>query len=130
MCLQDVVAGQRFFVRSPRRRFRIGDLMTGIAMAGLGLAAISLPDLTVRERLFLGLFAVTFLSLLRTQWALANMRSTVVHPALGVVVGFASVLMALCMFVCLTLMGFVFPQAAALLSAMMLLQVVYLATWE
>jgi hypothetical protein len=34
------------------------------------------------------------------------------------------------MFVCLILLGLVFPQGAALLSVMMLLQVVYLTTWE
>ena len=55
--------------------------MTGIAMIALGLAAISLPDLTVRERLFLGLFAAAFLTLLRAQWALANVRSVVLKPA-------------------------------------------------
>ena len=46
------------------------------------------------------------------------------------IVGVAAAMMALCMFVCLILMGLVFPQAAALLRAMMLLQVVYLTTWE
>ena len=44
--------------------------------------------------------------------------------------GVFSSLMALLMFVCLFLLGLVFPQGAALLSVMMLLQVVYLTTWE
>lgn len=58
----DVITVQRLLVSSPRRRLRVGDLMTGTTMAGLGLAAISLPDLTERERLFLGPFAVAFLT--------------------------------------------------------------------
>jgi hypothetical protein len=127
---QQVFDDQHRLARSPRRRFRIGDLMIGIAMTAIGLSAVALPNLTGKERLFLSLFAVAFLALLWAQWAIASMPRAVARPAFGMVVGFLSALMALSMFVCLILVGLVFPHAAALLSIMMLLQVVYLTTWE
>jgi hypothetical protein len=125
-----VLDGPRFRMRSSRRRFRIADLLVGVAMTAIGLSAIGLPDLTGRERSFLGLFATAFLAMLWAQWAVASMPRTVARPALDLVVGLLSALMALSMFVCLILVALVFPQAAALLSIMMLLQVVYLTTWE
>ena len=78
---QDVVPSHRFLVRFPRRRFRVGDLLTGIAIAALCLAAINGSDLFIPERSLLGLFAVAFLASLRAQWALADMQSIVMHPA-------------------------------------------------
>src|ERR1700679_1056247 len=105
---EQVFDDERRLVLSPRRRFRIGDLMIGIAMTAIGLSAVTLPDLTAHERLFLGLFAAAFLALLWTQWALASMRCTVGRPVLGTVIGFVSAIMALSMFVSLFLVGLVF----------------------
>jgi hypothetical protein len=130
MSRQQVLDGQRFLTSSPRRRFRIGDLMIAIAMIAIGLSALGVPDLTSRQRFFLGLFAIAFLALLWAQWALASMPRASVRPVVSSLVGFVSALMALSMFVCLFLVGLVFPQVAALLSVMMLVQVVYLTTWE
>ena len=79
---QRLFDGQCFLARSPHRQFRTGDLMIGIAMAALGLSVISLPNLTGRERLFLGLFAVAFLTMLWAQWALVSVPSTGVRPLL------------------------------------------------
>ena len=49
-------------------------------------------------------------------------------PWRGAVV--ALIVAAIVGLICLILLGLVFPQGAALLSVMMLLQVVYLTTWE
>ncbi len=114
----------------PHRGFRIGNIMIGIAVTAVGLSSISRPDLTGRERLFLGMFTVAFLGLLWAQWGVASMSCIAARPVLGAVVGFVSALMALSMFVCLILLGLFFPQAAALLSVTMLLQVLYLTTRE
>ena len=122
--------GKRWGACSQRRRFRIGDLMVTVAMTALGLSAISLPDLTSSERLFLGVFALAFLGLLWTQWGLASIPLARARPGINILVGFLSSLMALSMFICLILMGLVFPQGAALLSLMMLILGVYLTTWE
>jgi hypothetical protein len=119
-----------WLARSRRRRFRIGDLMVAVAMTAIGLSAISLPDLTGGQRLFLGVLAVVFLGLLWAQWRLASIPAARTRPGVSIFVGVVAALMALSIFVCLILLGLVFPQGAALLSVMMLLQVVYLTTWE
>jgi hypothetical protein len=105
-------------------------MMVVVAMTAIGLSAISLPDLTGGERLFLGVVAVAFLGLLWAQWGIASIPASRARPGVSIFVGVVSSLMALLMFVCLFLLGLVFPQGAALLSVMMLLQVVYLTTWE
>ena len=46
------------------------------AMTAIGLSAISLPDLTGGERLFLGVFALAFLGLLWAQWGLASIPAS------------------------------------------------------
>ena len=46
-----------------------------------------------------------------------------------VLLGVLSSLMALSMFMFLIILGLVFPQGAAILSVMMLIQVVHLTTW-
>jgi hypothetical protein len=127
---EDFFEGIHWLARSRRRQFRIGDLMVAVAMSAIGLSAISLPDMTGGERLFLGVLAVVFLGLLWAQWGLASVPLTRARPEVSIFFGVVSSLMALSMFVCLILLGLVFPQGAALLSVMMLLQVVYLTTWE
>lgn len=44
--------------------------------------------------------------------------------------GVLSSFLALSMFVFLVILGLVFPQGAALLSVMILIQVMYLTTWD
>jgi hypothetical protein len=127
---ENLFEGIHWLVRHRRRRFRIGDLMVAIAMTAIGFSAVSLPGLTGGERLLLGVVAVAFLGLLWAQWGLASIPSVRARPSVSVLVGVISSLMALSMFVCLVLLGLVYPQGAALLSVMMLLQVVYLTTWE
>jgi hypothetical protein len=104
--------------------------MVAVAVTAIGLSVVSLSDLTGRERLFLGVVVVIFLGLLCAQWGLASIPVARARPGLSLFLGIVSSIMALSMFICLVLLGLVFPQGAALLSVMMLLQVVYLTTWE
>ena len=64
----------------PHRGFRIGNIMIGIAVTAVGLSSISRPDLTGRERLFLGMFTVAFLGLLWAQWGVASMSCIAARP--------------------------------------------------
>jgi hypothetical protein len=116
--------------RSRRRQFRIGDLMVVVVMTAVGLTAISGPDLAGGERLFLAVVAVGFLGLLWAQWGVASIPTTRARSGINVLLGVVSSLMALSMFVCLILLGLVFPQGVAVLSVLMLFQVVYMTTWE
>jgi hypothetical protein len=119
-----------WLLRTRRRRFRIGDLMVGVAVAAIGLSAISLPGLAVGERLFLGAITLAFLGLQWIQWGLASVRASRSWPGKTVLVGILSSFLAVAMFVMLFILGLVFPQGAALLSVMILIQVVYLTTWD
>ena len=115
---------------SRRRRLRIGDLMVAIAMTAIGLAAISLPELARGERLFLAAITLTFLGLQWAQWALASISSDQTRPGMTIFTGVVSSVLALSMFAVLVILGLVFPQGAALLSVMILIQGVYLTTWD
>ena len=104
MMEQDVLFdGKHWDAGSRRRRLRIGDLVVTVAMTALGLSAISLPDLTGSERLFLGVFALAFLGLLWSQWGLASIPLARARPGVNILVGVVSSLMALSMFTCLIL---------------------------
>ncbi len=111
----DFFDGRHWLARPRRRRFGIGDLMIAIAITALALAAVSPPDLSDGERLFIAAFALAFLTLLWGQWALAGMPFDRARSGLRLFVGVVSSLVALSMFICLTLLGLVFPQGAALL---------------
>jgi hypothetical protein len=127
---EDFFDGNRSRPRCRSRQIRIGDLVFGVAMIAIGLSSLGAPEFTDRQRLFLGLFAVAFLTLLGAQWALASFAHTQARPIIGTLVGVVSAAMALSMFICLFVVGLFFPHAAASLSIMALLQVVYLITWE
>jgi hypothetical protein len=122
--------GPNWLLRTRRRRFRIGDLMVGIAVAAIGLSAISIPGLTGAQRLFHGAVTLLFLGLQWIQWGLASVRTNRSQPGKSVLLGILSSFLAVAMFVMLFVLGLAFPQGAALLSVMILIQVVYLTTWD
>jgi hypothetical protein len=122
--------GPDWLLRGRRRRFRIGDLMVGVAVVAIGLSVISLPSLTGGERLFLGAITLAFLGLLWIQWGLASVRASRSWAGKTVLLGILSSFLAVAMFVMLFILGLAFPQGAALLSVMILIQVVYLTTWD
>ncbi len=122
--------GPNWLLSSRRRRLRIGDLMVAVVMTAIGLSAIMHSDMTARSTLLLALFAVGFLALLWAQWGLANISPKRPQTLWVASRGILSSILALAMFVVLIVVGLVVPQAAALLSVMMLIQVVYLTTWD
>jgi hypothetical protein len=122
--------GTDWLARSRRRRLRIGDLMVAVVMTAIGLSAISLPGQSGGERLFLGAITLTFLALQWAQWGLASTPTHPSRPGMTFILGIISTFLALAMFVVLIFLGLVFPQGAALLSVMSLIQVVYLTTWD
>ena len=127
---EDFLEGSNWLLRSRCRRLRIGDLMVAVAMIALGLAAISLPELTGRQRVFLGAAALVFVGLQWTQWGLASIPSSRSWPGMTAVLGTLSAALALMMFATLFILGLIFPQGAALLGVLILVQVVYLTTWD
>jgi hypothetical protein len=115
-------------LHSRGRRLRIGDLMAAVVIVALGLAAVSLPEVTGGARWLLGAFALFCLGMLWAQWWLASIPTA--RPAITALLGALASIIALSMFASLVVLWFAFPQAAALLSVMMLILVVYLPTWD
>src|SRR5262249_5187829 len=128
MPIESSFDGSPWPLNSRPRRLRIGDMMAGLVMAALVLAAVSPPELAGGTRWLLGAFALSCLGLLWTQWKLASVP--VVRPALTASIGALASIIALATFVSLVALWFIFPSAAALLSVMMLILVVYLTTWD
>jgi hypothetical protein len=104
--------------------------MVAVAMTAIGLAVIALPKLSGGERCFLAVVTLAFLTLQWTQWGLASIPAGESLRARRALLGIVSSFLAMAMFVLLFILGLVFPQGAALLSVMMLIQVVYLTTWD
>ena len=119
-----------WLLSSRRRRFRIGDLMVAVVMTAIGLAVISLPELTLGERSLLGAAVLSFLGLEWTQWALAGTPARQAHHSVAIVRGMLSALLPLTMFVALVVLGLFYPQGVALLSLLIVIHVVYLTTWD
>jgi hypothetical protein len=110
------------------RRLRIGDMMAGVVMAALGLTAVSPSELSGGARWLLGAFALASLGLLWAQWGLASVTAT--RPAITALLGALASIIALLTLAAVIALWFVFPQAAAVLSVMMLLFVIYMTTWD
>jgi hypothetical protein len=121
--------GTDWALPSRRRRVQLGDFMVAIATTAVGLAAISVPDVTSGERRIMGTVTLALIGLLWTQWGLASVASKRSWPGKSVILGIIASFLAMAMFVLLIILGLVFPQGAALLSVMLLLQVAHLTTW-
>ena len=119
-----------WLLSSRRRRFRIGDLMVAVVMTAIGLAVISLPELSAGERSLLGAAVLSFLGLEWIQWALAGRPARQSHRALAILRGILSALLPPTMFVALVFLGLFYPQGVALLSLLIVIHVVYLTTWD
>jgi hypothetical protein len=125
-----VRSGRDWVLTARPRRLRIGDLVVAIAMIAIGLATIRLLDSTGRERLLVGAATLIFLGLQWAQWGLASITPSRPRPGLVVLLGISSSLLAVAMFVVLIIVGLLFPTGAALLGVLILIQVVYLTTWD
>ncbi len=119
--------GTHWPLRSRRRRLRIGDMMAAVATTAVGLAAVILPEVTGGGRLFVGAFALFCQGLQWAQWGLASIPDN--QPAITMLLGALSSIIAVSLFIGLVVLGLVFPQVAAIFSVMMLISVVYLTTW-
>lgn len=115
-------------LQSRSRRLRIGDVMAGVVMAALGLAAVSPRELSGGARVLLGAFVLLSLGMLWAQWGLASV--TAARPAVTALLGALASIIALLTFASVLALWFAFPQAAALLSVMLLLFVIYMTTWD
>jgi hypothetical protein len=117
----------RWQLHSRRRRLRIGDMMAVVVITAIGLAAVTLPELDGGGRVLLGVVAILCLGLQWAQWGLASVR--VMHPAINGLLVALSFIVTLSIFICVVVLGLIFPHVGAFLSVTMLIFGVYLTTW-
>ena len=117
-----------WLLSSRRRRFRIGDLMVAVVMTAIGLAVISLPELTLGERQLLGAAVLSFLGL---EWTSGPSR--VLQHASHIIQSRSCVECSrpCCHHdvVALVVSGFSIRKGS-LLSLLIVIHVVYLTTWD
>jgi hypothetical protein len=115
---------------SRRRRLRIGDLMVAVGIAAVALSVGSLSNLTSGTRLGSGVLALVFLGLQVAHWAIVSISPGRVRPAINALLCTLSFLIALLMFVCLIILGLIFPEGLALVVGTMIVLAIYLTTWD
>ena len=115
---------------SRRRRLRIGDLMVAVAIAAVALSVGSLSNLTSDQRLGSGVLALVFLGLQVAHWGIVSISPGRVRPATNALLCTLSFLIALLMFVCLIILGLIFPEGLALVVGTMIVLAIYLTTWD
>jgi hypothetical protein len=113
-----------------RRRLRIGDLLVVVALVALGVSVLTLPEMTDGGRPLMGLLIAAYLALVLLQWGLASVTFRRPRPMLDALLGGLSSVTALSAFAGVVILGLIVPQAAALLSVITLLVVVYMTTWN
>ena len=115
------------------RRLNLGDLMFGVALAALGSAAMALvlrSGLGDGLRAAFGLVTVLLFAMQAAQWRLGGIPIQDPRSGRYLLLGIASYLLAMAMFVALLALAAIFPDGAALVVLALVLVAIYLSTWE
>ena len=95
------------------RRLNLGDLMFGVVLAALGCLALSLvlrSELGDRGGAHFGLVALLLFAMQAAQWRLGEHPLRDPHSTSSVLLGVASYVLAMLMFVCLLALAALFPD--------------------
>jgi hypothetical protein len=123
----------RWLSISRPRRMMIGDLMVGVAVAALGCLTLTVTlrsQLSSGDRAAFGILVLVLFGLQAAQWKLGSIPAGGLESAMNTLLGIASYLVGMTMFVCLFILACVFPEGAAFVVVMLLILVVYLTTWD
>jgi hypothetical protein len=115
------------------RRLGLGDLMFGVAVAALGCFAVVLvsrSELGDGPRAAFGLLALLLFAMQAAQWRLGGLPASDSRSRRELVLGIASYLLAMAMFVLLLAMAALFPDGAAIVVLALIVVALYLSTWE
>ncbi|MGP0063921.1 MAG: hypothetical protein ACLQGP_10040 [Isosphaeraceae bacterium] len=123
----------RWLSISRPRRMMIGDLMVLVAIAALAcltLTATLRSQLSNGDRAAFGMLVVVLFGLQAVQWKLGSIPAMGLESLKNTLLGIASYLVGMTMFVCLFIMACVFAEGAAFVMVALLILVVYLTTWD
>jgi hypothetical protein len=123
----------RWLSISRPRRLMLGDLMVGVAVAALAcftLTATLRSELSDGDRAAFGMLVLVLFGLQAAQWKLGSIPTGGLESMKGTLLGIASYLVGMMMFVCLFVLACVFAEGAAFVMIALLILVVYLTTWD
>ena len=115
------------------RRLGLGDLMFGMALAALGCFAMVLvfrSELGDGRRAAFGLVTLLLFAMQAAQWRLGGLPAYDSRSRRELLLGVASYLLAMVMFVLLLALAALFPDGAALVVLALIVVALYLSTWE
>jgi hypothetical protein len=115
------------------RRMMIGDLMVAVAVAALAcltLRATLHSQLSGGDQAAFGFLVLVLFALQAVQWKLGSIPGGALESARSTLLGIASYLVGITMFVCLFILACVFAEGAAFVVVTLLIVVVYLTTWD
>jgi hypothetical protein len=115
------------------RRLGLGDLMFVVALAALGCFAMVLvlrSELGGGRRAAFGLVALLLFAMQAAQWRLGGLPAIDPRSRRELLLGIASYLLAMAMFVLLLALAALFPDGAALVVLALVVVALYLSTWE
>jgi hypothetical protein len=115
------------------RRLNLGDLMFGVAMAALGSFALALvlrAELSDGLRAAFGFVTLLLFAMQAAQWRLGGIPVSDPRSVRHLLLGIASYVLAMAMFVALLALAALFPDGAALVVLALVVTAIYLSTWE
>jgi hypothetical protein len=115
------------------RRLNLGDLMFGVAMAALGSYALALvfrSELSDGVRAAFGAVTLLLFAMQAAQWRLGGIPVRDPRSVRHLLLGIASYVLAMAMFVALLALAALFPDGAALVVLALVVTAIYLSTWE
>ncbi len=123
----------RWLTISRPRRLLVGDLMVGVAVAALAsltLTATLRSELSNGDRAAFGMLVLVLFGLQAAQWRLGSIRIGGLESMKGTLLGIASYLVGMTMFVCLFILACVFAEGAVFVMFALIILVVYLTSWD
>jgi hypothetical protein len=115
------------------RRLNLGDLMFGVALAALGCCALALvfrSGLSDGLRAAFGAVTLLLFAMQAAQWRLGGIPASDPRSGRHLLLGLASYVLAMAMFVSLLVLAALFPDGAALVILALIVTAIYLSTWE
>jgi hypothetical protein len=115
------------------RRLNLGDLMFGVALAALGCLALVLvlrSELSDGRRAAFGMASLLLFAMLAAQWRLGSVPNNNPRSRRELLLGIASYVLAMAMFLLLLALAALFPDGAALVVLAMVVMAIYLSTWD
>ena len=123
----------RWLLTARPRRLNLGDLLFFVVLAALGCFVLVLTaraEMGDGRRVAFGLGALLLFAMQGAQWKLGGLRASDPRSRRELMLGIASYVLAMAMFLLLLAIAAMFPDGAALVVLALVVVALYLSTWE